>query len=112
MKKKSSHSPYVHDGEHGLVEDGIAHILARLRVGGHLGQYIVHRLRGVRIVVAQNAQQSQYLHLQERIAHAADIVLRRIAAQDQILQDAHQVRHNLVGSFKQSHYTMQNAKSL
>ena len=49
----------VHDGEDGLVQDGVAHVLGGLCVGGDLGQDVVHGLGGVGVVAAEDAQQPE-----------------------------------------------------
>lgn len=87
----------VHNGQHRLVEYRVAHVFARLRVGGHLSEDVVHRLRGVNVVSTQNPQQSQDLHLQKRIGHTGYVVLRRVAGEDEILQNSHEVWHYLKG---------------
>ena len=48
----------AHDGQHGLVQDGVSHVLGRFGVGGHLRQYVVHGLAGVVVVLAQHPKQS------------------------------------------------------
>lgn len=53
----------VHDGQHSFVEDGVADVLGRLRIGRHLCQYVVHRFRSLGIVVTQHSQQPQNLDL-------------------------------------------------
>lgn len=55
----------VHDGEHRLVQDGVAHVLARLRVGRHLRQDVVHRLRGLGVVLAEDAEKAKDFNLEK-----------------------------------------------
>ena len=79
----------VHDGEHGLVQDRVAGVLARLGVGAHLGEYVVHGVAGVRVVLAEYAEQADDAHLQERIADAGHVVVRAVAGEYEVLEDAH-----------------------
>ena len=53
----------VHDGEHSLVENGVADVLGGVRVGGDLGQDVVHGVAGLLVTLAEVAQQAQNGHL-------------------------------------------------
>lgn len=57
----------VHDGQDGLVEDGVANVLASLRVGGHLCQDVVHGLRRLCVILAQDPEEAENLHLKDNI---------------------------------------------
>lgn len=92
---KSTFRLDVHDGQHRLVEDRVANVLARLCVRRNLRKNVVHRFRSIGIVVSKNAQQPKNLHLQERVRHTADVMLGRVAGQDQILQDTDEIWDDL-----------------
>jgi len=92
MKKSNLN---VHDSKHTLVKDGVAHVLGAISVGGHLRKNITHRLRGLRIIPAQDAEQPEDAHLQERIRDTTNIVLASTAGRGQALELAHQGRHHL-----------------
>ena len=48
----------VHDGKHGFIEDRVAHVLAVVGIGRDLSENVIHDFTCVRIVVAQDTQQS------------------------------------------------------
>mmetsp|Transcript_1119 Transcript_1119/g.2428 ORF Transcript_1119/g.2428 Transcript_1119/m.2428 type:complete len:603 (+) Transcript_1119:1115-2923(+) len=75
-----------HDGLHALVEDGVARVLGRLRVGGHLRQDVVHLLGRLGVVGAQQPQQGEQLHLQEGVGDAPHVVVGRVAHAEQVPQ--------------------------
>mmetsp|Transcript_32652 Transcript_32652/g.79220 ORF Transcript_32652/g.79220 Transcript_32652/m.79220 type:complete len:285 (-) Transcript_32652:595-1449(-) len=75
-----------HNCEHALVQDGVARILCRFSVGGHLCEDVVHLLRRLGVPFAQNAKHAQYFDLEERIDDAVDVVLRLIAGEHEILE--------------------------
>ena len=52
----------------------------------HLGQNVVHCLRGARITFPQYSQQSEDLDLQERIGNSGDIMLGRVSRHYQVLR--------------------------
>lgn len=85
----------VHDGEHSLVQNRVARVLRRLRVRAHLSQNVVHLFTCLHIVLAKYAQQTQYSHLKKWITDATHVVIRTVAGQEQVLQDAHKVWHQL-----------------
>ena len=61
----------------------------------HLRQDVVHGLARLHVVLAEHAQQAYEAHLQERVADARHVVVRTVAGQDEVLEDAHQVGHEL-----------------
>lgn len=54
----------VHDGEHGLVENGVANVLTGFRVGGNLGQYVVHCFGRFGVVFAKYPEKAEDFNLQ------------------------------------------------
>lgn len=58
LKKKGGRRRYlyIHDGENGLVQYGVADVFAGLRVGCDLREDIVHCLGRLRVVLAEDAE--------------------------------------------------------
>ena len=76
----------VEDGEYGLVEDGVPHVLRRIGIGGNLGEDVIYLFAGLRIATSEYPQQLKNLDLQKRIGDSRDIVLGCVARAGQALQ--------------------------
>mmetsp|Transcript_16811 Transcript_16811/g.36284 ORF Transcript_16811/g.36284 Transcript_16811/m.36284 type:complete len:282 (+) Transcript_16811:2108-2953(+) len=75
-----------HDRLHALVQNGIPRILAGFRIRGNLRQHVVHLLGRLDVVRAQQSQQREDLHLQERVGDSPHVVIGRVAHAEQIPQ--------------------------
>ena len=86
---------HVHDGLDALVENGIARVFRTLRVGRHLRQHVVHRLRGLVVALAQPPHELQQLDLHEWIDNAPHVVLWRKPHGDETAQQLDERGHHL-----------------
>lgn len=68
----------------------------------YLRQDVVHRLARLDVALAQHAQETEHLDLQERVRDAAHVVLRRVSRRDERLEMTNKQRHRLRESVGES----------
>ena len=93
------------------MQDRVARVLRRLGVRAHLSQDVVHLLTGLRVVLAKYAQQTQYSHLKKCVTDATHVVIGTVARQEQVLQDAHKIWHQLNERIKLNHRLIEEEKN-
>ena len=77
-----------HDGLDALVQDGIACVLGRFGVGGHLGQEVVHGVAGFRVAFPQALKHVQKLDLEEGVGDTRNVMIGGIPHRQEISEEA------------------------
>eukprot|EP00982_Pelagococcus_subviridis_P008158 30819-Pelagococcus_subviridis.AAC.6 len=85
----------AHDALDGFVQNRVSRVFGAVGVRRDVRENVRHRVRGFRVARAEDAEQPQHLHLQERVRVPADVVLGAVAAVNERLEDPNQNRHVL-----------------